>query len=388
MIPGPENGSELDQIRTARLLFDVELASGVAGAEDLHSSEVLSATRVPRIPARPLRVAQQVRYKLGRLGYERDVVGPLMAARATVLGRSSDVTPRFLVRVDEFPHYRAWDDRERFGARRFERFHEILAEAGVPYLLAVLPRVSREPLSSSDLGSRPLEDEERAMLARLVAERVSFALHGLTHRTRFASPRRHSELCGLGPEGTVELLDGGLAELASLGVSPPVFVPPYNRFDASQFAALAQRFQIVCGGPESIGLVGFQDTPQWRGETVYLPSYAPFYGHAAEVLPAVEGALGTAAGLWIPIVLHWGWEAEAGWRDLERLVSVLAPHAVAWEEFLAAVGRSREGDASNLAESEPGFVARGKWRASDGAEQTPSGAVERTTTKTTTTTRR
>jgi hypothetical protein len=269
-----------------------------------------------------------------------------------VLGEHASGPPRFLVRVDEFPHFRAWDDPARFGTERFERFHEILAAAGVPYLLAVTPRVSRGALSPSDFGSRPLEGAETAMLARLAGDGVSFALHGLTHRKRFASPRRHSELCGLSPATTADLLDTGLAELAAHGVRGDVFVPPFNRFDAAQLEPLARRFQVVCGGPESIGQVGFQRTPQWRGETVYLPSYAPFYGHAAEVLPAAEHAIELACGLWIPVVLHWGWEADAGWGELERLASVLSPHAAAWRDFLGAVGRSREGSYDHSVEPE------------------------------------
>jgi hypothetical protein len=352
MIPGPQKGRGLDQERTARLLFDQELLTGVVGEQALFVQAVRAATRVARVPSRALRIAQQVGYKLGRLGFEADVLAPLVAARQAVLGERAPGRPRFLVRVDEFPHYRAWDDPARFGTKRFERFHEILAAAGVPYLLAVLPRVSREPLSTADCGSRPLQDSEAAMLTRLAAERVSFALHGLTHRTRFASPRRRSELCGLSPAATSSLFDAGLAELASHGVSTEVFVPPYNRFDAAQLEPLAQRFKVVCGGPESIGQIGFQRPLQWRGETVYLPSYAPFYGHAAEVLPAAERAIEAACGLWIPIVLHWGWEADAGWGELERLVNVLSSHAAAWEDFLAAVGRSRGGSPGHSVGSE------------------------------------
>ena len=123
-----------------------------------------------------------------------------------------------------------------------------------------------------------------------------------------------------------------------------MFVPPYNRFDASQYDVLSRRFKVVCAGPESIGRMGFQSTPQWRGESVYLPAYSPFYGHAAEVLPAVEHAIEACWGIWVPIVLHWGWEADAGWADLERLVSVLAPYAVAWEDFIDAVEDSEDGD--------------------------------------------
>ncbi|HUB35351.1 MAG TPA: DUF2334 domain-containing protein, partial [Solirubrobacteraceae bacterium] len=166
------------------------------------------------------------------------------------------------------------------------------------------------------------------------------ALHGRDHRSRFASPRQHSELCGLDRGATQELVEEGLQELARHGIAPRVFVPPFNRFDARQLEWLGRRFAVVCGGPESIGLLGNQRTPGWRGETVYLPSYAPFYGSAAQVLAALPQALAHAGAVWLPIVLHWGWEADAGWRDLERLAAAIAPHAVAWEELLAAVDES------------------------------------------------
>jgi hypothetical protein len=87
--------------------------------------------------------------------------------------------------------------------------------------------------------------------------------------------------------------------------------------------------------------MGFQRPPQWRGETVYLPSYAPVYGTAGQVLPAVEGMIEQAVGLWVPLVLHWGWEAEAGWRDLVRLAARISPYTVHWEDFRAAIDRSR-----------------------------------------------
>lgn len=330
-----------DQSRTARLLFDAELAAGTLAAEALSIPAVRRATRVRAVTPRPARVIEQVRRKLGKLDFETAVAEPLLAARRAALGDGAAAPPRLLVRVDEFPHYLAWDDPERFGTARFERFHEIMAGAGVPYLVAALPRVARAPLSPSASGSRPLEPDEVAMLGRLSRERVAFGLHGRDHRTRFSSPRRHSELCGLSPDATEELLDDALAELARHELHPAVFVPPYNRFDTGQFEALARRFEVVCGGPESIGTMGFHSTPQWRGEAVYLPSYAPVYGRAVDVLPAVERAIERAAGLWVPVVLHWGWEMQAGWEDLERLAERIAPYAAGWEELHGAIQRSR-----------------------------------------------
>jgi len=330
-----------NQLRTARLLFDAELGAGRLAPEALQATAIARATRVRSVPPRALRLAAQVCRKLGRLDFESGVIAPLLGARRAALGEGSAAPPRFLVRVDEFPHYEAWDEPERFGTAAFDRFHGIMAAAGVPYLIAVLPRVSHHTLSPKASGSRPLERYEVAMLQRLSAGHVCFGMHGLAHRTRWSSPRRHSELSGLGRAATEELLDDALAELARHGIRPEVFVPPYNRFDAGQFQALAGRFQVVCGGPESVGKMGFHSTPQWRGQAVYLPSYQPFYGHAAGILPAVERAIERQIGLWVPVALHWGWEMQAGWGDLERLVERIAPFARGWEDFQGAIERSR-----------------------------------------------
>ncbi|HEV7162052.1 MAG TPA: DUF2334 domain-containing protein [Solirubrobacteraceae bacterium] len=331
---------QLEQARTARLLFDAELQSATIDIEALANETVERATAVRPVAPRPVRLVQQIRYKLGRLDYEQAVAEPLLEARREALGAASEAPPRFLIRVDEFPHYMADDRPGRFATEHFERFHEIMSAAGAPYLIAVLPRVSREPLSPAARGSRGLSDKEREVLSRIARERVTLAMHGLDHRTRFDSPRRHSELCGLGAEQLDALLEQGLSELGTSGIHPQVFVPPYNRFDAEQYAALARRFAVVCGGPESIGTMGFHSTPQWRGEAVYLPSYAPLYGHCNEVRPAVQRMIERGGGVWAPVALHWGWEAEEGFAELERLAALIAPYVADWEDFTDAVRRS------------------------------------------------
>jgi peptidoglycan/xylan/chitin deacetylase (PgdA/CDA1 family) len=341
-VPAATAASDLDAVRGARLLFDAEIAAETVREDQVLVPPVLDAVRPRFAPAAPLRFAQDVMRKLGRLDHERAVEEPLVAARQAVLGERAAAPPRFLVRVDEFPHYRAWDEPERFGSAGFERFHEILQAAGVPYLVAALPRVSRAPLDPAGRESRPLTDEEAGVLRRVAGSAgVAIALHGRDHRTRFASPRRHSELCGLDAQATASLLDDALAELDRHGVYPDVFVAPYNRFDAAQWPLLAARFATVGGGPESIRRIGFQRTPVWRGEAVYLPAYAHFYGHARDVLPAAERAIERRTGLWTPLVLHWGWEADAGWRELEALCARIAPFAADWTELRAAVERSR-----------------------------------------------
>jgi hypothetical protein len=326
-----------DAVRSARLLLE-------------NSSPADSAVRAladGRVPSLPVRVAQRVAMKAGRITYERNVVEPLVRLRSSVLGPAAAGPPRFLVRVDEYPHYLAWDEPSRYGTEGYRRFHSIMASAGVPYLIAVPPRVSRAPLDPSGREWRPIDDGEASMLASLRDASdglVAFGLHGRDHRTRHESPRRHSELCGLSVSATEELLDTALDELRGFGISTEVFVPPFNRFDAAQYAPLASRFAVVGGGPESVPLIGFHRPPVWRDGAVYLPSYFPLYGRAADVLPAARSLIERQVGLWTPIVLHWGWEADAGWSDLEQMAEAIAPYTARWDEFLAAV-RFSAGDA-------------------------------------------
>lgn len=292
-------------------------------------------SRHRKIPSPPRRLLEALALKRGWIGWERSVVRPW------VDGGGERGAPKVLVRVDEFPHARAFDPGGRFGSEEFKRFHAVLAEAEVPYLLAITPRVSRDYLDPAVAESRPLEDSELEQLQALVGQGVVFGLHGLDHRTRHRSPRRHSELCGLDPAALGRRLDAARETFEELGLATPVFVPPFNRFDASQYPLLARRFEVVCGGPESVRLLGFRTTPAWWGDAVYLPSYPPLYGHAAEVAAGVERLGALEAALWAPATLHWGWETEDRFESLRRLCRTLAGRVAAWPDFLAAVESSR-----------------------------------------------
>ena len=163
----------------------------------------------------------------------------------------------------------------------------------------------------------------------------------MTHRTRRRSPRRRSELAGLAREQLRELLACGRATLAGLGIEPRIFVPPFNRFGASQYSMLAECFDVVCGGPESIAMMGFHGGPLWRGDAVYLPCYAPLYGPASTILPEARRIIELAPGTWIPIVLHTAWESSDSFRSLANLADAIAPYASSWQSFLAAIERCR-----------------------------------------------
>jgi len=120
-----------------------------------------------------------------------------------------------------------------------------------------------------------------------------------------------------------------------------VFVPPFNRFDAGQYEMLARRFDVICGGPESVALLGFHGGPLWRGEAVYLPCYAPLYADAKTILPAAERLIDLQPGTWVPIVLHTSWELDDDFASLRRLARLISPFVAPWDEMLAAIDRSR-----------------------------------------------
>lgn len=321
---------DLNAARNARLILGAAPADG----------RVPRALRTAGVPPFPVRAAQRVAMKAGLIDNERHVLAPRIAARREALGDAALAPPRFLIRVDEFPHYLAGDEPDRFGVQGSREFHSALASAGVRYLMAIVPRVTHRPLDPDATGDRPLREEEIAFLHEMERDGVDFGLHGYNHRTRYLSPRRHSELCGLSREELAVRIDRGLAELADAGVHPRVFVPPYNRFDAGQWEVLASRFDVICGGPESVPLLGFHPAPEWRGDAVYLPCYPPLYAKAADCIPVVRDLVERRVGLWVPIVLHPGWELEDP-SGLERFASEIAPYAAPWSDFIEAVDASR-----------------------------------------------
>jgi hypothetical protein len=330
-----------DTLRSARLSFADEIVAGAVSEPQLaQRTEVLRVFRSGAVPRPRLRIAQRVMMKVGVLDFESGFLSRVLNARRAVLGARANGPPRFLIRVDEFPDAHSIDDPRR-GFAASEAFHRTLADAGVPYLIAMVAQHTGRTLDPMATDGRPLDAADRAFIEQMRREGVTFAQHGTTHRTRYASPRRHSELSGLGPVETEALLSDGRERLAQAGVVTRVFVPPFNRFDAGQYAALARHFDVICGGPESVPQMGYHGSPLWRGDAVYLPCYAPFYARAAELSPVVDRVVGLAPGCWIPIVLHTGWEIGDDFHALATFARKVAPYAARWDDFLRAVDASR-----------------------------------------------
>jgi hypothetical protein len=191
---------------------------------------------------------------------------------------------------------------------------------------------------------RPPPDAGGGALALLRRDGGAFAGHGLDHRTRTRKAARRSELTGLKPKAVEQRLDTALQALRDEALHTDVFVPPFERFDADCWPALAARFDVVCGGPASVDTMGFHRAPSWRGGAVWLPAYAPLHGPAAEVLPAVQQLVADGINLWIPVALDLATEAKDDFRALARLAVLLGDGGLArpWDDFLLAVRASRQ----------------------------------------------
>jgi hypothetical protein len=326
--------AQRDLARSRRLLFDAELHDGDLRPSQLARAEVRAATTSRRVPSAVSRRYQRRLLDSGALRYEAQTVARMMAARRAVLGADADGPPRVLLRAGAFPHPLADEDPARFGTEAFRRAHDELAGAGVPYLLAVTPRVSARPLDPGDDRWRPLDDGELDVLADLRREGVTFAASGLDHRTRRRGAGRASELSGLNADALGERLDQAAEELAQVAVRPRVLVPPFDRFGWRQWDVLAARYRLVTAGHDSVDAVGYHDGPLWRGEAVWLPVYAPLDGPGDQVLAAIRALAEADASVWAGAAIDWSAS------DARALLSGAAPWLTDWDAFLAAIDRS------------------------------------------------
>ena len=118
-----------------------------------------------------MRQLERVLAKVGRLQWETSHVGALAQALPPA-------PPRFLVRIDEFPHYLSRDDPSAYGTEFMREFMAALVD--VPPLVAVVPRLALgalDPNGTDDLELQPGECE-------FLAEPASAAVHSRSTDSR------------------------------------------------------------------------------------------------------------------------------------------------------------------------------------------------------------
>lgn len=232
---------------------------------------------------------------------------------------------KFILRVDDFPR---WD----IPSREYMRFHEILRENNIPYLLGVTPSISLAPLNPQSMEYRSLMDEEIVILKEISTEGVEIALHGFTHKTR-TRKKPHSELIGLSEEGLKENIQNGLNRLKGIA-TPYFFIPPFNTVDLRGYQVLAKYFRGISTGREIIPFLGFRITPSYLFGTLYIPSYEPCYGYAKDIFSYIKTINDIDERVIIPITLHWAWEIKDSFEWVRRLARLIMGRTIPWGDLL------------------------------------------------------
>lgn len=234
--------------------------------------------------------------------------------------------PTFIVRVDDFPR---WD----IDTREFERFHEVMKNNDIPYILGVTPFLCEEPLQIYSKKYRRLNVYEVKLLARIKEEGVEIGLHGFTHQT--IQNKFRSELIGLDPVILEEKIKESLEELKNYNIQPNCFIPPFNTFDYDNVKVLKKYFTILYGGPESVQSVGFRLSPSWLDGMTYIPSYYPAYAKAEEMYSFMLDCLKLQERIIVPLTLHWAWEKESNYRNVAKLCKIIKGYVLSCEQSLS-----------------------------------------------------
>ncbi len=221
----------------------------------------------------------------------------------------------FLLRVDDFPS-------PTVPSEDFLKFHAAARRAGLPYLLAITPFLARPN------GPARLTDREIEILKKCFQEGAVPALHGFTHVSRYQHIK--SELRGM-PEKELRVnLEIALETFEKFGNRPEVFVAPFNHYSSTTLHGLARYFSILCGGPESMEMLGYTAGPAFIEETLYLPSYRGAYDRVSSRL-LNESPLPDS--LPVPLTVHWSNGAGDQWRGMANLFSKLEKRVLPWSSM-------------------------------------------------------
>jgi hypothetical protein len=99
---------------------------------------------------------------------------------------------------------------------------------------------------------------------------------------------------------------------------------------------LAERYRLICGGPESILAVGYRAGPAFLLQSLYVPSYREAYDVTLKEPARFDRTIAEAVGLTIPVTLHWANEVRDGFRAFRALCDRLRGRTRRWSELIAA----------------------------------------------------
>lgn len=240
-------------------------------------------------------------------------------ARQSLGPKTQNPPCRFLLRIDDFP-------AESAGSEKFLEAHQLFTEHHIPYLLAITPFMTRP----KDSGF--LTPQEIQILKKACSEGAQPALHGFTHEKH--SSRPCSELAGMPLAEFKIWLTKAKGILAQHGIHCAAFVAPFNSYDLFIVPELLKHFSVICGGPESVHSLGYHTGPSFLGDCLYLPSYRGAYDIGSRDLPGLRELELKAAGLIIPITIHWRNGLKDGFGSFRQIARYLQGKVIGWDAYL------------------------------------------------------
>lgn len=235
--------------------------------------------------------------------------------------------PVFLIRIDDFPHWeKSLDD--------FKRFHCLMEEFEITYLLGVTPYLSLNRHNTANNSFKMLEEKEVEIIKHPL---IDIAMHGFSHQTN--SPKKNQEFVGLKDKEVKEKIERGLEIFRKFDIEPFAFIPPFDRIDNVSYNVLSWYFKIITGGPESAKYLGYKVTPSFYKNIIYTPSYRPLssYQSCGGLVKVIKecGIISIKRNVILPLVIHWANETRDDYNSLKELLKLIKGMVIKWKWLLS-----------------------------------------------------
>ncbi|WP_207180668.1 DUF2334 domain-containing protein [Anaerocellum diazotrophicum] len=230
-----------------------------------------------------------------------------------------------MIRVDDFPR---WD----LGLGEFYEFHNIMVSNNVDYVIGLTPF-----LSFYEPKFNPIDENYIKAIKEL---NLNYALHGFNHYNYYESGKKLGEINYYSDIELENLLAKTYAFFQENELKlPDVFIPPFNALSKNNYNVLKKYFKIICEGPLTLSTM-----PELKpimgvfiGESLYLPSYFPYYSVAKDIMRAIQRTKLKDKNLIIPITIHWAWEKSTNYLYLKELLELIKYDVLNWCELVTIV---------------------------------------------------
>ncbi len=228
--------------------------------------------------------------------------------------------PSFLIRIDDFPHWeRTLED--------FKRFHQVMEEFDIPYLLGVTPCLSLDRHNPFNTDFKKIDFREAEIIKHPLIE---IAMHGFSHQTN--NTKKNSEFTGLREKEVTEKIEKGLEIFSRFDIKPIAFIPPFDEIDMTSYKVLSRYFKIITGGPDSAKNIGYKLSPSFFKGAVYVPYYRPS-GSIAFLKKFLKDTP-IRREIILPIVIHWANESANRYKDLTELMRIIKSNTLRFKEII------------------------------------------------------